>query len=89
MKRHFVNDDYFSEINSEKKAYLLGFFIADGCIGMNEGCTNSYFMQVNICNDDRKVLELYQKEICPENKITVTNYQGGGVIHRRPVGKIK
>ena len=89
MKRHFVNDDYFSIIDSEKKAYLLGFFIADGTIGMNQGCKNSYFMQVNICNDDDEILKLYQLEICPENKISVCNYQGGGVLYRRPTGKIK
>lgn len=57
MKRHFVNDDYFSKIDSESKAYLLGFFIADGCIGMNERCKNSYFMQLNICYDDHELLE--------------------------------
>lgn len=43
MKRKYdVKDDFFKEINSEEKAYLLGFFIADGTYGLGSGCTDSY-----------------------------------------------
>ena len=26
------NEEYFNVIDSEKKAYLLGYFLADGCV---------------------------------------------------------
>lgn len=27
-----MNEDFFSNIDSEEKAYFLGFFLADGCV---------------------------------------------------------
>ena len=43
MKRKFdVIDDFFETIDSEEKAYLLGFFVADGSYGLGSGCTASY-----------------------------------------------
>lgn len=43
MKRKFdVNDDFFKEINSEIKAYLLGFFVADGSYSLATKCKDSY-----------------------------------------------
>ena len=43
MKRKYdVKDDFFKEIDSEKKAYLLGFFLADGTYSLGSGCKDSY-----------------------------------------------
>lgn len=43
MKRKFdVIDNFFENIDSEEKAYLLGFFVADGSYGLGSGCTASY-----------------------------------------------
>ena len=33
MSRKLIkNENYFDNIDSEEKAYLLGFFLADGCV---------------------------------------------------------
>lgn len=37
-KRTLVNDDYFSEINSEEKAYFLGLLFSDGCVFHRPNC---------------------------------------------------
>lgn len=43
MHRKFdVNDNFFENIDSEEKAYLLGFFVADGTYGLGSNCKNSY-----------------------------------------------
>ena len=31
-KKYYYNENYFSRIDSEKKAYFLGFLFADGCV---------------------------------------------------------
>ena len=58
------NIRYFQTIDSEIKAYLLGFIAADGCVGDNN-C-----FKINIVNDDRMVLEKLKQEIGAENKIS-------------------
>ena len=89
MKRlHFVFDDYFESINSDLKAYLLGFFLADGCIQMNSRCKNSYRFSINISDIDSKIIELYKKEICPTSNIQITNYKKGA-IDRKPTYMIR
>jgi intein-encoded DNA endonuclease-like protein len=67
------NDNYFNTIDTEEKAYLLGFFIADGCISKDNrlGFSNSI--------DDLSVLELAKKEISPDSKIFRINYKKGAV----------
>lgn len=88
MKRKTINDDYFENINTDTKAYLLGFFVADGCISMNSNCKNSYNLSIGISEEDRYILEIYKNEICPDNKISITNYKKGA-INRKPVSRLK
>lgn len=88
MKRKYVNDNYFETIDSDLKAYLLGFFVADGCIRMSDGCKNSYRLSINISEKDKNLVELYQKLICPDNKITISNYKKGAK-NRQPVYQIR
>lgn len=61
------NHQYFDEINNEVKAYLLGFFIADGWVELN---TNRF--GVSIQERDNFILQEYQKNIC-DNKICTKN----------------
>lgn len=69
MKRKWnVNDNYFNIIDSEKKAYLLGFFIADGCISTNSKNTVGAF-RVNIVESDRNIIELFRDEIVKDRPI--------------------
>lgn len=56
-------DDFFSIINSEIKAYLLGFFYADGTI------TKDDRLAVRLSQKDVEIQKLFQKFICPSKKI--------------------
>lgn len=55
-KRHSVNESYFSDINTEEKAYYLGFIYADGCIYRGDS-KNSMVFQINLAIKDKKILE--------------------------------
>ena len=88
MKRNVSNENYFEEIDCDLKAYLLGFFLADGCITMNSGCKNSYKLSINISEKDKDLVKLYQETICPNNKIVISHYTKGAV-NRKPTWQIK
>lgn len=61
------NEFYFSKIDTEEKAYWLGFLYADGCVH-----SNSYEISVNIT--DKEHVKKFQKAIEAINhKITITN----------------
>lgn len=67
MKNKYYNHQYFDEINDEIKAYLLGFFIADGYLH-----SQSNRFGVSIQENDKIILEYYQKMIC-DNPIYTKN----------------
>lgn len=61
---HCFNEDYFHNINSQNKAYILGFLMADGCI-----CKSTKDKQypdrliINISHKDRCILEFIKEEL--------------------------
>ena len=58
--------NYFDDINSEKKAYWLGFIAADGCLKSNK---------VRITSKDIEILNKFKYDICSEHKIcTLTSF---------------
>lgn len=59
IRSYVTNPDFFNVIDSEIKAYLLGFFAADGHIEKHK---NNIKIGVHI--DDSHILELYNKYIC-------------------------
>lgn len=60
-KTHFFNENYFENIDSEEKAYWLGFIMADGCV--YEGTENTFRLQINLKYDDVSHLNKFQKAI--------------------------
>ena len=56
MIKNISNENYFNNIDCDLKAYLLGFFLADGCITMNSGFKNSYKLSINISETDKNIL---------------------------------
>ena len=79
IKRGYkVNEDFFDCINSEIKAYLLGFFFADGSIETNT-------TRFSLCNsiDDLEIIKLFQKYICPDAEIKMT-INNKGALNRKP-----
>lgn len=68
-KRQF-NEDYFENIDTDTKAYLLGFIYADGCVYLNKsnGC---YEFTIELNTNDRYILEKINELF--ENVFKITN----------------
>lgn len=52
-KKYTCNEDYFKEIDTEEKAYWLGFLYADGCVNRGKKSMN---LEITLKNEDRKHL---------------------------------
>ena len=66
-RKHKFNERYFENIDSEEKAYWLGFIAADGCVYKNK---QSYRLQINLKGSEIDHLKKFQKAICSDYKIT-------------------
>lgn len=58
LRTHTLNDRFFQEIDSEEKAYVLGFLTADGCISHTH---NSYDISFTLSIQDIDILEKIKK----------------------------
>lgn len=54
LRKHSLDDRFFQEIDSEEKAYVLGFLTADGCISHTN---NSYDISFTLSIQDVDILE--------------------------------
>jgi hypothetical protein len=63
-----LNKDYFDIINTEAKAYILGFIFADGSIYRSKS-KNSYCLEIGLHKKDVDVIKLIRDEISPSQKI--------------------
>ena len=72
-----VDVTYFDEINTDAKAYILGFIYADGCIYDKER------FGFCITEDDSQILEFIKSEMKAENSI-VTTHNKKGSVNRKP-----
>lgn len=67
-QQNTCNHDYFDVIDTENKAYMLGFFIADGYLNKK-----SDRFGISIQENDNIVLEFMKKYICPDSNIYTKN----------------
>jgi hypothetical protein len=79
-RKHRPNDDYFDSLDTYNKNYILGFLYADGCI------TKDNRISILLHHQDIEVLELIQKELCPNVVIEHRNDQN---IKRSPQVKLR
>lgn len=65
MSKYYYNKDYFEQIDSEEKAYWLGFLYADGCICQfyKNDKLKSMMLEISLCNDDKHHLEKFSKAL--------------------------
>lgn len=56
-QKYSINVDYFEKIDTMDKAYLLGFFCADGWV------TDTHAFGIALKADDIKMIEFFQKEL--------------------------
>lgn len=62
VRKHFFNENYFESIDSEDKAYWLGFIAADGSV-IKSSEYNSYRLQIALSNVDIKHLNTFLEHI--------------------------
>lgn len=62
IRKHSFNEDYFKNIDTEEKAYWLGFISADGCI-VKTGEYNSYRLYINLSRVDENHLQKFLNSI--------------------------
>lgn len=65
-----VNDYYFDEIDSEEKAYFLGFLYADGSISKDMNCVS-----MNLQVGDKEILQKLNDLVQPERPLWFRNNQ--------------
>lgn len=63
---YIVNDNYFESIDSEDKAYWLGFIYADGCVVSKN---RTYRLTIELNNIDRLHLEKFKQSIASDVEI--------------------
>jgi hypothetical protein len=73
QRRHEITEGYFKVIDSEEKAYWLGFLAADGCIRKRvrkDGKSRGDSIVLKLSVMDKKHMEKFRNSICPTAKIT-------------------
>jgi intein/homing endonuclease len=75
MRKYTLNENFFEKIDSEQKAYWLGFISADGTIVVTNKQTNSLRLRINIHEKDRNLLEMFKEDLESDSPIKeyVTN----------------
>lgn len=63
---HTFDENYFDNIDTPNKAYLLGFIYADGCVEKNN------VVSIVVHKKDIEVLEMFKKELKATNNINET-----------------
>lgn len=61
------NENYFENIDTENKAYFLGFLMADGCI--TERKNSQKCISIQLKSDDEYILRKFKSELKTKNKI--------------------
>lgn len=68
--KHKLDVNYFRIIDSQEKAYILGFLMADGCVyKTDKKCKEPNRLCINISLKDRSVLEFIKKQLKSDAKI--------------------
>ena len=68
-KKHHFDETFFSVIDTEEKAYWLGFIMADGCVYRGSGETDR--LQINLKYEDLPHLNKFQKSLGSDYKIQI------------------
>lgn len=71
-RKHKINDSFFDVVDTEHKAYWLGFLMADGCIYAGSGKA-SYRLQINLSDIDKRHLEKLNKDLSSDYTVITKN----------------
>lgn len=61
-----LNENYFEKIDSNDKAYFLGFMLTDGNVSLNEN-----IIRLSLSSKDEEILNIFKEKTGNENKICV------------------
>lgn len=87
VRKHTVNEKYFSNIDTEEKAYWLGFLMADGSISKtSQYQKNSNRLQINLSSVDRVLLERFKTSI--ETDAEIVDYIPKGTYSTNPMNRL-
>lgn len=76
--KYKVNQDYFERIDTEWKAYWLGFLYADGCVVMrNQNGKMKYALSLALSSIDKNHVEKFSRSLQSDApiKVALTNYK--------------
>ena len=86
-----INHTFFDLIDSEEKAYILGYILADGYIGIEPKKKNGkiYSYSKRLCFsssiDDFEVLDLIRSKICPNSKMKHIFNTKGAILRKEQI----
>ena len=80
-KIYDFNHNFFDDIDNEKKAYWLGFFMADG--NVSDMGRKSYTARITLKKDDKEHLEKFAKDIGINKKISTNSRHARIAIHSK------
>lgn len=63
-RKYKLNENYFDEIDTPNKAYILGFLYADGC-----NCMQKRTIHISLQEEDKQILEDMRNEIGSEKEL--------------------
>lgn len=67
-----LNEDYFEKINSQDKAYFLGFIGADGCLYSPKEDKKQKILRIEIHKQDIEILEIFKEYLQTDKPICHT-----------------
>ncbi len=75
-RKYTINEKFFNNINTEEKAYWLGFLYGDGCVYPKRGN-----IQLGLQLKDKKHLEKFKKSIESKHKITIRKKKNMAILN--------
>ena len=74
-----LNENYFENIDTEQKAYFLGFIFADGNIQLRQVNTNKYRLRIGLRNKYSEIalLNTFKNELMYEGDIRIETKKNG------------
>lgn len=73
-RKYFCNNAFFNNVDSEQKAYWLGFIAADGCVKVR--CQNRYTLYIGLKYSDRQHLQTFLNHLGSDNPVNISRIMG-------------
>lgn len=86
-RKYHCDESFFHTIDTEAKAYWLGFIYGDGCVAYSDkSCTSPNRLSINLSSKDRCQLEDFNHDI--SSNFPITNYIPKGSYAENPMSKL-